>query len=509
MTGNRNAKRGETEEFVGMTTPKSRFSEWFSEVIAKAELADIRYNVKGFIVFRPWSVLAMEAMYDILERELQKKGHKPTWFPALIPESNFLKEAEHVEGFAPEVFWVTETGAEGKLTEKLALRPTSETAMYTMYSKWIRSWRDLPLKIYQRCQVWRYETKSTRPFIRSREFHWIEGHNVFATLKEAQAQVKEDMDTTEQVMHKEYGIPFITMKRPDWDKFAGAVHTYAADTLMPDMKIIQQPSTHLLGQNFSKSFGIKFTDKDGKERHGWQTCYGPAISRIIASVIAMHGDDKGLRFPFRIAPLQAVIIPINPKNEKTVKQFCDKVKDELFDSGLRVEVDDSDFTPGWKFNHWEMKGVPIRLEIGPKEAKAGSVTLVRRDTGEKKLVPVKGLHGTIVKEGELLTKNLIKQADEFFKGSIRDAKDIEELRKGIAKGGFVRCGFCSIEIEGVPCAEKIKDELHGDVRGERGDTQKGTPKGAQAGKAEKPRKGQKCVVCGKPAKHIVYVGKQY
>ncbi len=490
-------KKGETEENVGMTTPKSRFSEWFSEVIAKAELADIRYNVKGFIVFRPWSVLAMEAMYDILEREMQRKGHKPTWFPALIPERNFTKEAEHVEGFAPEVFWVTETGEGEKVTEKLAMRPTSETAMYSMYAKWVRSWRDLPLKIYQRCQVWRYETKSTRPFIRSREFHWVEGHDVFATLEEAKAQVREDLDTTEQVMHKEYGIPFIPMKRPDWDKFAGAVHTYAADTLMPDKKIIQQPSTHLLGQNFSKSFNIKFTDKDGKERYGWQTCYGPAISRIIASVIAVHGDDRGLRFPFRIAPVQVIIIPINPKNEKKVSDFCQAIKDELFETGLRVEVDSSEYTPGWKFNHWEMKGVPIRLEIGPKEAKAKTVTLVRRDKPGKSILPAKGLLKVINSEGEKLSANLRKQAEEFFRGNIHEARNMAELKKTIASGGFTKCGFCAVDINGVPCAEKIKDDLHGDVRGERED------------RKEKPSKGQKCVVCGKPAKHVVYVGRQY
>lgn len=483
------------EEFVGMTTPKSRFSDWFSEVIAKTELADIRYNVKGFIVFREWSVLAMEAMYDLYEREMQRKGHKPVWFPALIPEGNFKKEAEHVEGFAPEVFWVTETGAGERLTERLAMRPTSETAMYNMYAKWVRSWRDLPLKLYQRGQVWRYETKATRPFIRSREFYWIEGHDVFATLKEAEAQAREDMEISESVVHQEFGVPFLPIKRPDWDKFAGAVYTVAADGLMPDGRIIQQPSTHLLGQNFSKPFNIKFTDRDKKERFAWQTCYGPAISRIIASVIAVHGDDNGLRFPFRIAPVQVIIIPINPKGNKAVRDFCDTVKDRLFESGLRVDVDVSDFTPGWKFNQWEMKGVPIRLEIGPKEAKSRKVTLVRRDTGKEKGVPVKGLLRAVLKEGELLSQNLKRQADTFFKKYIREAKNLSELKKAIASGGFVRCGFCSTGIGGVPCADRVQEEAHGNVRGERTD------------KKEKPR--GKCVICGKPAKHVVYIGKQY
>jgi prolyl-tRNA synthetase len=452
-------------------------------------------SILGFIVFREWSVLAMEAMYDLYERELQRVGHKPVWFPAVIPESNFKREAEHIEGFAPEVFWVTETGEGEKLTERLALRPTSETAMYSMFSKWIRSWRDLPLKLYQRCQVWRYETKATRPFIRSREFYWIEAHDAFSSLREAEAQVREDMQTTERVMHREFCIPFLFMKRPSWDKFAGAEYTYAADSLMPDRRIIQQPSTHLLTQHFPQSFDIKYADKSGKERPVWTTCYGPAISRIIASIIALHGDDKGLRFPFRIAPLQVIIVPINPKGEKAVRKFCDEIKDELFESGLRIEVDDSDQTPGWKFNQWEMKGVPVRLEIGPREAKSGKVTLARRDTGDKKTLPVKGLLKAIQKEGDLLTQNLRKDADSFFSGSVSRASNYNDLKKALSKGGFVRCGFCSVAIEGVPCAEKIKEELRGDVRGERAD------------KKEKPS--GKCIVCGKPAKHVVYIGKQY
>ncbi len=490
------AKKGGTEETVGMTYPKSKFSEWFSEVIAKTELGDLRYNVKGFIVNRPWSVLAMEAMYDLYERELQRKGHKPVWFPAVIPEENFMKEAEHVEGFVPEVFWVTHAG-DKKLENRLALRPTSETAMYTMYEKWVRSWRDLPLKLYQRCQVWRYESKATRPFIRGREFHWIEAHDVFSTLKEAEDQVKEDMGITESVMHQEFGVPFMFMRRPEWDKFPGAVYTYAADSLMPDRKIIQQPSTHLLGQNFSKPFNIRFAGKDGREKYAWQTCYGPCIWRIMASVIALHGDDKGLMFPFSIAPVQAVIVPINPKNDRKLIRFCEDLKEELFDSGMRVELDSSGETPGFKFNHWEMRGVPIRLEIGPRELKEGSATLVRRDTGDKKKAKIKTLLEVILKEGQLLTDNLRKQADSFFRGSVRDARDWATLKKEIPKGGFVRIPFCSMMVEGVPCAQKIKDELHGDVRGERAD------------RKEKPKPSDKCAVCGKKANHIAYAGRQY
>ncbi|NCS70897.1 MAG: proline--tRNA ligase, partial [Candidatus Aenigmarchaeota archaeon] len=215
-------------EQMGITVKKNEnFSEWYDEVCQKAELSDLRYNVKGFIVFRPWATRIMNLMYEFLEKELQRKGHEPALFPALIPESNFHLESKHVEGFTPEVFWVTERGKGEKLEEKLALRPTSETAMYKMYSLWIRSWRDLPLKIYQRCQVWRCEGKATRPFIRSREFHWIESHNVFSTKEEAMSQVKEDMEITENTLHKEFGIPFIFFQRPEHDKFPGAIHTYA------------------------------------------------------------------------------------------------------------------------------------------------------------------------------------------------------------------------------------------------------------------------------------------
>ncbi len=485
----------EKEEFVGMTSSKKRFSEWFSEIIAKAELADMRHNVKGFLVHRPWSVMTMERMYYHYEKELKRTGHLPVWFPALIPESNFKKEAEHVEGFIPEVFWVTHAG-DKKLEEKLAMRPTSETAMYNMYSVWIRSWRDLPLKLYQKCQVWRYETKATRPFIRGREFYWIEAHDVFATLGEAEEQVREDMEMTENVMHKIFGIPFIFMKRPEWDKFPGAVYTYAADSLMPDGRIIQQPSTHLLGQNFAKAFNIKFTDHDKKEKYGWQTCHGPCIWRMLASVIALHGDDKGLKFPWEIAPLQVVIVPINYHKDKAVLKYCEKVKNMINEADITCKIDLREYTPGWKFNDWEMRGVPIRLEIGPNEAKEETATLVRRDSSEKKKIGLKSLIKDIEKEGMLLSQKLRKGADTFFKNNIHEAKTMEQLKKTLSLGGFSRVPFCSTGVEGIPCAEKIKEELHGDIRGERAD------------KEEKP-KGEKCVVCGKKANHYVYIGKQY
>lgn len=486
---NKNGKGSE----LGLKHRKSQFSEWFSEIISKAELADLRYNVKGFLVHRPWSTIALKEMYKLYEAELEKKGHEPVIFPAVIPAETLKKESEHVEGFAPEVFWVTETGNGNKLTEKIALRPTSETAMYQMYSIWIRSWRDLPLKLYQSNQVWRYETKATRPFIRGREFYWIEAHDVFTTKEGAEKQVLEDMDTTEKVMHREFGVPFIFFQRPEWDKFAGAVNTYAADSLMPDGKVIQQPSTHLLGQNFSKPFNIRFTDKDKKERHAWQTCYGPAIWRIFASVIALHGDDRGLMFPFKIAPVQVMIIPIT--TQKTIIRKCKDIKEELEKEGLKARVDDSENNPGWKFNQWEMKGVPIRLEIGPKEVKNKQATLVRRDTGKREIIQEKNVLEEVLKSGEELTRNLKRKADKWFKKNIHNAKNMKELEHALKKGGFVRASFCSIDRKGEPCADVIKEKLHGDVRGIRIDI--------------KEKSGAGCVVCGKKAGCVVYIGRQY
>ena len=481
---------GDEKVETGMTTPKMDFSEWFSEVLAKAELADLRYNTKGFLVHRPWSVLCMKEMYRLYEAELESKGHLPVWFPAVIPESNFKKEAEHVKGFAPDVFWISETGDGTKLPERLALRPTSETAMYTMYSIWLRSWRDLPMKLYQSCQVWRYETKATRPFIRGREFWWIEAHDVFATQKEAEAQVIEDMETTENVMHQEFGIPFIFFRRPEWDKFPGAVHTYAADTLMPDGKALQQPSTHLLGQNFSKPFDIKFKDDKGADRFAWQTCYGPCIWRMVSSIVALHGDDKGLRFPFNIAPVQVVIIPI-----KGVEKEAQKLKAELSASGLRVMVDTTDNTPGWKFNQWEMKGVPVRIDVGPRELKDGMVTLARRDTGEKIMANMSDVCGAVESMGVSITRNLVKQADEwFYKSHVHDANDMGGLEDCLRKGGFVRVPFCTDGRAGEGCAGRIKEQLHADVRGVRAD------------KEEKAV--GKCVSCGKKASVLVYVARQ-
>ncbi|MFX1384886.1 MAG: aminoacyl--tRNA ligase-related protein, partial [Promethearchaeota archaeon] len=299
------AKKKKEAPITGITVSKEEdFSAWYTDLINKCELADIRYNIKGFVCYLPWATITIKKMYQKYEDLLDKNGHLPLVMPSLIPESNFHLETEHVEGFAPEVFWVTEAGSSGPFEERLALRPTSETALYKMYAYWIRSYNDLPFKRYQSCQVWRYEGKMTRPFFRGREFHWIEAHNCFATEEEAKNQVLEDMEMTYQMLQDEFCIPIIFFQRPEWDKFAGAVHTYAADALMGSGKVLQLPSTHLLGQNFSKPFNVKFTDVDGQKKYCYQTCYGPAISRIYGALIAYLGDDKGLVLPFDLAPIQ-------------------------------------------------------------------------------------------------------------------------------------------------------------------------------------------------------------
>ena len=470
---------------------KENFSEWYNEILDKAEITDLRYNVKGFVVIRPWGAMLIENMYELYEKALQKKGHKPCFFPTLIPEKNFQKESSHVKGFTPEVFWLEKVQGE----DKLALRPTSETAFYQMYSLWIRSWRDLPLKLYQRANVFRYETKATRPLIRAREFYWIETHNVFKNKEDAEKQVQEDIQTTEEVMHQKFGIPFLPMKRPAWDKFAGAVYTIGSDVLMPDSKLIQQPSTHLLGQNFSKVFNVKFKDENEKEQFAWQTCYGPAQSRILASVIATHGDDKGLILPFCISPIQIVIIPIfNIKNKKNVLETSEKIKKELENLELKVEIDDSEKRPGEKYFDWELKGVPFRLEIGEKEIKEKKLTLFVRDTEKKEVLNLKDLP-KIKKLGDEFDKRLKEKADKFMKDKIVNCKTKTDLKKALENKKIARVEFCSVEKDGEKCAEYVEKNMNAEIRG------------TLANKREKPS--GKCIICNKKATEVVYVGKSY
>ncbi|MFA6420189.1 MAG: proline--tRNA ligase [archaeon] len=468
-------------------------SEWYTEIIKEAELADIRYGVKGCLVFQHWSVEAMELMYDFLEKDLKKRGHKNYWFPTLIPESYFYKEAEHIEGFSPEVFWVEKGGAE-KLEEKLALRPTSETAFYTMFAMWIRSYKDLPFKTYQRANVFRYESKATRPFLRSREFHWIETHCAFATQEEAFQNVLDDMETTKKIVYGVFGVPTIVFERPAWDKFAGAARTFGADAITPSGRVVQQPSTHMINQHFAKSFGVKFVDKDEKEKTPFTTCYGPAISRIFASVVLTHGDNKGLKFPFEIAPKQIVIIPIMAEKEPKVLDKAKELYNKLEEAGYRVELDLTEKRPGEKYYYWEMKGVPLRIEVGPRDLAEQKVMLFRRDTASKVSISEKDLLKEIGVQGKELSENLRESAKKSFEGLIKDVKSVDEIKK-IVGTGIARANFCSVEKDGEKCAELVEKETGGKIRGTRIDVKDKVFGG--------------CVVCKKKAKNVVYIAKDY
>ncbi|MFX0011656.1 MAG: proline--tRNA ligase [Candidatus Hermodarchaeota archaeon] len=490
------ANKKKEAPLTGITISKEEdFSGWFTELITKADLADVRYNIKGFVVYREWTTITIKKMYAKYEKCLEDKGHMPLTMPSLIPESNFFLEAEHVKGFTPEVFWVTEAGSSGKLAERLALRPTSETALYKMYSLWIRSYKDLPFKRYLSCQVWRYEGKSTRPFFRAREFHWIESHNVFATLEEAMNQVKEDMETTYQMLQDESCLPIIFFQRPEWDKFPGAVHTYAADALMGSGKVIQLPSTHLLGQNFAKPFNVKFIDTDGTEKYGYQTCYGPAQSRNYGAMIAYLGDDKGLVLPFDFAPVQVIIIPIIFKGkEKIVLEKADKLYN-LFKGKYSVKVDDSDESVGNKFYYWELRGVPIRIEIGPKDIAKNQIVVVKRHDGKKFFVKENEIEEFVENIAINYTKELREKSMIDFESQVEVVYEKDSAIEAINNGKIVCCGFCSIDFDGEPCAEVVEKEIGGFVRGKRVDEEK--------------HEFATCLICNKPATCTVYIARSY
>jgi len=475
----------------GLSVKKEEnFSEWFSQVLKKAELIDLRLNMKGFMVFRPLAAQIIENMFKFYEEELQKKGHQPTLMPLVIPEENLKKESSHVKGFTPEVFWLKEIGK-----EKLALRPTSETLYTPMFSLWINSYRDLPMKLYQRGSVFRFDTKATRPLIRTREIIWIETHNAFATREEAENQVQEDIDTTEKIMHQKFGIPFLAMKRPQWDKFPGAEYTIGSDVFMPDGKLIQQPSTHLMGQKFSKVFGAKFKNEKEKQEYVWTTAYGPAMSRILASIISTHGDNSGLILPFCLAPIQVIIIPIfNAKNKSSIIKEAKKIKQKLNSLEIRSEIDDSEKRPGEKYHHWELRGVPFRIEIGEKEFQTKKLTLSTRNNLKRESLSSKNL-SKLKELGKKFDIQLKEKAEKFMKGRIVNAKTKEELKKIIKNNKIARVNFCSIDKEGEKCAEIIEKEINAEIRG------------ILANKKEKPE--GKCLICGRPAKEVVYVGKSY
>lgn len=443
------------ENQEGITIKKDKdFSEWYSQVIQKAELADYS-KVSGCIVFRPRAYHIWETVQNLMNEEFKKVGVKNAYFPLFIPESLLKKESKHVEGFSPEVFWVTESG-NSKLNERLAVRPTSETIMYDHYAKWIRSWKDLPLKLNQWNNVVRAEFKHPMPFLRTREFLWQEGHNAFATEKEVQENTLLMLDIYEKTLKELYAIPVLKGRKSEKEKFAGAVYSLSLETLLPNGKAIQCCTSHNLGQNFSKAFDINFLDKNEKKQFVWQNSWG-FTTRTIGIVVAIHGDDKGLIIPPKLAETQAVIIPILFDNtkEKVLKK-ANEIKKSLKD--YRVELDDrEDYSPGWKFNEHELKGVPIRIEIGPKDLEKNQVVLVRRDNLKKENVKIKDLNKKIENTLEEIHENLYNKAKKFLYGNIAEIKNINDMKEIINQGKIAKINWCL----SAKCEEILKDKTEG------------------------------------------------
>jgi len=437
-----------------MEEDMDKFSEWYLKILEDAELIDSRYPIKGMLVYRRWGLFIIRQMQQYLERLLEEAGHEPTLFPVLIPDNILGKETEHIAGFEEQVFWVTHAGA-NELERKLALRPTSETSMYEMFKLWIRSHQDLPLKIHQSCAVYRYETRHTRPLIRGREFLWNEGHSAHIDDEDARKNIEEIKKIYGKLINELLCIPFVVNRRPEWDRFPGAADTFAFDTIMPNGKTLQIATAHNLGQNFSKVFEITYEDEKGEHQYVHQTSYGPSFGRLLAALISIHGDEKGLVLPPEVAPIQCIIIPIffKESNKDRILEYSEKVRDRLSELGIRTELDAGDERPGNKFYHWEMKGVPLRLEVGPKDLEKKEVTIVRRDTGKKSQIGFKKL-SDIPKILEEITKDMRKAAQKEFDRKFLKVKSVDELKKS-SGNGILSLGCCMKK----GCAEKIEEHV--------------------------------------------------
>ncbi len=449
-----------SKEDKGITVSKKEdFSEWYTQVVLKAKLADYA-PVKGLIVLRPDGYSIWESLRNTFDKKFAKNGIRNGFLPILIPESLLGKEKKHFEGFNPEVFWVTHSG-NNEIGDRLALRPTSETLAYTMYAKWIQSWRDLPLKINFWNTALRAEIKGTKPFLRTSEFLWQEGHTVHATQEEAEEEVMKILEIYKKTVEEELAIPVITGKKSEKEKFVGAVYTTTMESIMPDGKALQMGTSHFLGQNFSKPFEVKFADKDNVEHFAWQTSWGISW-RLIGAMIMIHGDDQGLVLPPKIAPTQVVIVPIykNDEGKEKVLPKVEEIRKILELEEIRVHVDDrSELSPGYKFNDWELKGVPIRIEIGPKDIENQSVVIAKRYNREKSSLSFTEIEKipTILDE---IQNVMLKTAREQTKTNTIDILDYTEFKSKIEKGGFFSAPWCG-KLE---CEEKIKEETGADIR---------------------------------------------
>ncbi|HEY3368555.1 MAG TPA: proline--tRNA ligase [Symbiobacteriaceae bacterium] len=471
------------------------FSKWYIDTIKKAELMDYS-PVRGCIVFKPDGYELWERIQAGLDRRFKETGHRNAYFPMLIPESLLNKEKEHVEGFNPEMPWVTEAAGE-KLEERLALRPTSETIIGAMYSQWIQSYRDLPVLINQWCNVFRWE-KRTMPFLRTSEFLWQEGHTAHATEEEAREETAKILEIYRDFVESEMAMPVWTGQKTPTERFAGAVDTYSIEAMMKDGKALQAGTSHYLGQNFAKGFEIKFLDRDNQLKFVYTTSWG-ASTRLIGGMVMVHGDDKGLALPPRMAPIQVIMIPVGPPKlrEKVMARF-DPLFDALKQAGVRVKSDLRDESPGWKFNEWEMRGVPLRLELGPRDVESNQCVLARRDTGEKVTVSLDAAVESVVSLLEGIQKAMFQKAVDFRTANQHlNVNTLDELKAHIAQfenqagsAGWVLAGWCGNN----DCEGKVKEETKFTTRN--------IPFGPPATK-------ETCICCGEKARHTVWFARAY
>ncbi len=472
------------EQFVkDIADIKTNFTQWYTDVVLKTKLVDYG-PVKGTMVIRPYGYAIWENIQKELDKRFKATGHENAYFPMFIPMSFLQREAEHVEGFAPEVAVVTHAGGE-ELAEPLVVRPTSETIIGEMYSKWLQSYRDLPILVNQWANVVRWE-KTTRPFLRTSEFLWQEGHTAHATEEEAMEETMKMLEVYKEFAENCLAIPVICGRKTEKEKFAGAVATYGMEAMMQDGKSLQSGTSHYLGQNFAKSFDIKFLDKDGTHKHAYTTSWGVS-TRLIGALIMAHGDQRGLALPPVVAPIQVIIVPIAQKKEGVI-DACNDLAKKLEKGGIRVKVDTTDNSPGWKFNEWEMKGVPLRIELGPRDIEQGNLTVFRRDTLEKEVVSAENEVDLV---NNLLTQiqtNMLEKSRKNRDSRIVEADSLEGILDGVEKGNFVKAGWCGCR----ECEDLIKEKTAA--------TSRVFVEGESA---------EKCAVCGKKATSKVYFARAY
>lgn len=469
-----------------ITSRDEDFAQWYTDIVKKADLIDYS-SVKGCMIIRPYGYAIWENMQKILDGMFKETGHENVYMPMFIPESLLNKEKDHVEGFAPEVAWVTHGGNE-KLQERLCVRPTSETLFCEHYANIVHSHRDLPKLYNQWCSVVRWE-KTTRPFLRSREFLWQEGHTVHATAEEAIEETEKMLNIYAEFCEKSLNMPVVKGRKTDSDKFAGAEATYAIEALMHDGKALQAGTSHYFGDGFAKAFNITYTSKENKLEYVYETSWG-VTTRLIGAIIMSHGDDNGLVLPPAVAPIQVVIIPVNQHKEGVLEKAGEIA--QILKGKFRIKVDDSENSPGWKFSEYEMKGVPLRLEIGPKDIENNQCVIVRRDNREKSFVPLDKLEETIEALLSAYGENIYKIAYDNMQKRTYECKTMEEITQKLAENGdgFVHAMWCGDEA----CEDKVKEI---------------TGVGSRCIPFEQKEIDHKCVCCGKPAKHMVCWGKAY